>query len=101
MIWQLLYKLTFNFYSLLLSQLPFSSLFESSFNRTNIQDSAVIWARAFSVAQNISKCRQSIKRVWAIFLMEQSAPILVNPLSWTPLLADFQNKPWIPEISLK
>ena len=35
-------KLTLNFYSLLLSQLPYSSSFESLFHQTNIRDSAVI-----------------------------------------------------------
>ena len=55
LIWWPLYKLTLNFYSLLLSQLPFSSLFESLFQETNIQDSEIIRAQAFSVAQNVPK----------------------------------------------
>ena len=67
LIWQPLRKLTFNFYSLLLSQLPFSSSFESLFNQTNIQYSAVIWAWAFSVAQIAPKCGQSIRRVRPVF----------------------------------
>ena len=44
------------------SQLPFSSSFESLFHQTNIQDSAVIQALAFSVAQNVSKWRQSVNK---------------------------------------
>jgi len=67
LIWRPLHKLTFNFYSLLLSLLPFSSSFESLFNQTNIQDSAVIWARTFSVAQHVPKCWQSIQRVRPVF----------------------------------
>ena len=58
-----LYKLTLDFYSLLRSQWPFSSLFESLFHQTNIRDSAVIRAQAFSVAQNVPKWRQSVRRV--------------------------------------
>ena len=49
--------LTLNFYSLLLSQLPFSYSFESLFHQTNIRDSAVIRAQAFSVANNVLKWR--------------------------------------------
>ena len=37
-----LYKLTLDFYRLLLSQWPFSSSFESLFHQANIRDSAVI-----------------------------------------------------------
>ena len=37
-----LYKLTLDFYSLLRSQWPFSSSFESLFHQANIRDSAVI-----------------------------------------------------------
>ena len=64
LIWRPLYKLTLDFYSILLSQLPFSSSFESLFHQTNIRDSAVIRAQAFSVVQNVSKCRQSVGQVW-------------------------------------
>ena len=42
--------LTLNFYSLLLSQLPFSYSFKSLFHQTNIRDSAVIPAQTFSVS---------------------------------------------------
>ena len=60
LIWRPLYKLTLDFYSILLSQWPFSSSFELLFHQTNIRDSAVIRAQAFSVAQNVSKWRQSV-----------------------------------------
>ena len=49
LIWRPLYELTLNFYSLVLSRLPFSSSFESLFHQTNVQDSAVIWAQAFQL----------------------------------------------------
>ena len=45
-----------------LSQLPFSSSFESLFRQTNIRDSAVIRTQAFSVAQNVPKWRQSFNK---------------------------------------
>ena len=45
--------LTLNFYSLLLSQLPFSYSFESLFPQTNIRDSAVIPAQTFSVSHYV------------------------------------------------
>ena len=63
LIWRPLYKLTLNFYSLLLSQWPFSSSFELLFHQTNIRDSAVIRAQAFWVAQNVSTWRQSVGQV--------------------------------------
>ena len=69
LIWLPLYILTLNFYSLLLSQLPFSFSFESLFHHTNIPYSAVIRAQAFSVAQNV--------------------PIQIpfrSPVSWIPFL---------------
>ena len=62
LIWRPLFKLTSNFYSLLLSPLPFSSSFESLFHQTNIRDSAVIRAQAFSVAQNVPKWRQRVNK---------------------------------------
>ena len=62
LIWRPLFKLTSNFYSLLLSQLPFSSSFESLFHQTNIRDSAVIRAQTFSVAQNVPKWRQRVNK---------------------------------------
>ena len=62
LIWRPLFKLTSNFYSLLLSQLPFSSSFESLLHQTNIRDSAVIRAQAFSVAQNVPKWRQRVNK---------------------------------------
>ena len=40
--------------------MPFSYSFESSFHQTNIRDSAVIRAQAFSVAHNVLKWRQSV-----------------------------------------
>ena len=49
LIWRPLYELTLNFYSLVLSRLPFSSSFESLSHQTNVQDSAVIWAQAFQL----------------------------------------------------
>ena len=64
LIWRPLFKLTSNFYSLLLSQLPFSSSFESLFYQTNIRDSAVIRAQSFSVAQNVPKWRQCVNKGW-------------------------------------
>ena len=63
LIWRPLYKLSLNFYSLSLSQLLFSSSFESLFHQTNIWDYAEIRAQAFSVAQNVPKWRQSVRRV--------------------------------------
>ena len=54
--------LTAALYSLLQSQLPFSSSFESLFRQTNIRDSAVIRTQAFSVAQNVPKWRQSFNK---------------------------------------
>ena len=62
LIWRPLFKLTSNFYSLLLSHLPFSSSFESLFHQTNIRDSAVIRTQAFSVAQNVPKWRQRVNK---------------------------------------
>ena len=62
LIWQSLHKIILKFYGLLLSQLPFSSSFESLFHQTNIWDSAVIGARP-SVTQNIPKWLQSIQGV--------------------------------------
>ena len=62
LIWRPLYKLTLNFDSLLLSQLPFSFSFESLVHQTHIQDSAVIQAQAFSVAQNVPKWRQRVNK---------------------------------------
>ena len=60
LIWRPLCKVTLNFYSLLLSQSPFSSSFESLFHQTNIRDSAVVRAQSFSVAQKVPKWRQSV-----------------------------------------
>ena len=54
LIWLPLYKLTLNFYSLLLPQLPFSYSFQSLFHQTNIRDSALIRTQAFSVARSFS-----------------------------------------------
>ena len=62
LIWWLLYKLTLNFYSLVLSQLPFSPSFESLFHQTNIRDSVVFRTQAFSVAQNVPKWRQRVNK---------------------------------------
>ena len=62
LIWRPLYKLSLNFYSLLLSKLPFSSSFESLFHKTYIRDSTGIRAQAFSVAQNVAKWRQSVNK---------------------------------------
>ena len=62
LIWRLLYKLTLNVYSLILFQLPFSPSFESLFHQTNVRDSAVIQAQAFSVAQNVPKWRQRVNK---------------------------------------
>ena len=62
LIWWLLYKLTLNVYSLILSQLPFSSSFESLFHQRNIWDSAVIQAQAFSVAKNVPKWQQRVNK---------------------------------------
>ena len=64
LIWRPLFKLTSNFYSLLLSQLPFSSSFESLFHQTNTRDSAVILAQSFSVARNVPKWRQCVNKGW-------------------------------------
>ena len=92
LIWQPPYKLTLNFYSLLLSQLPFSSSFESLFCQTNIQDSAVIRTLAFSVAQNVPKWRQSFnKRSFSHVTVctNKFKYLLGDPFSWkrapTPL----------------
>ena len=63
LIWRPLYKLTLDFYSILLSQWPFSSSFELLFHQTNIRDSAVIRAQAFSVVQNVSKWRQGVGQI--------------------------------------
>ena len=62
LIWWSLHKIILKFYGLLLSQLPFSSSFESLFHQTNIRDSAVIGAQP-SVTQNIPKWLQSIQGV--------------------------------------
>ena len=82
LIWRPLYKLTLNFYSLLLSQLPFSF---SLFHQINIRDSAVIQAQAFSVAQNAQKWQQSINKC-----LFSHGTVCTNkskyPLSWTPFL---------------
>ena len=86
LIWQPLRKLTFNFYSLLLSQLPFSSSFESLFNQTNIQYSAVIWAWAFSVAQIAPKCGQSIRRVCPVFSWNSLYQWIQIPFGGPPFL---------------
>ena len=92
LIWRPLDKLTLNFYSLLLSQLPFSSSFESLFHQTNIRDSAVlIRSQVFSVAQNVPKWRQSVRRVRPMLnvksLKKHSfsldlVPSFLDPLSW-------------------
>ena len=42
--------------------IAFSSSFESLFHQTNIWNSAVTRALAFSVAQNVSKWRQSVNK---------------------------------------
>ena len=104
MIWRPLYKLTLNVYSLLLFQLPFSSSFESLFHQTNIRDSAVIRTQAFSVAQNVPKWRQSVKK--RSFSHGKVQILLGDPLSrkrapenyrrrpiWLSL-ANFYNRPW-------
>ena len=83
LIWRLLYKLTLNFYSLLPSQLPFSSSFESLFHKTNIWDSAVIWAQAFSVAQNVPKWRQNINK--CLFSLGTVCTNKFKYLLWNPL----------------
>ena len=62
LIWRLRYKLTLNVYSLIVFQLPFSPSFESLFHQTNVRDSAVIQAQAFSVAQNVPKWRQRVNK---------------------------------------
>ena len=80
LIWRPLYKLTLNFYSLLLSQLPFSSSFESL-----SQDSALIRTQAFSVAQNVPKWRQSVnKRSFSHGTVGtiKFKYLLGDPLSW-------------------
>ena len=58
LIWRPLYKLTLNFYSLLLSRLPFSCLFESFFHQTDIRYSAVIRTHALvlQVIYFVNKC---------------------------------------------
>ena len=83
LIWRPLYKLTLNFYSLLLSQLPFSSSFESLFHKTNIRDSAVIWAQAFSVAQNVPKWTQNINK--CLFSLGTVCTNKFKYLLWNPL----------------
>ena len=83
LIWLPLYKLTLNFYSLLLSQLPFSSLFGSLFHQTNIRDSAVIWAQAFSVAQNVPEWRQNVNE-W-LFSHGTVCTNKFKYLLWNPL----------------
>ena len=83
LIWRPLYKLTLNFYSLLLSQLPFSSSFESLFHKTNIRDSAVIWAQAFSVAQNVPKWTQNINT--CLFSLGTVCTNKFKYLLWNPL----------------
>ena len=83
LIWRLLYKLTLNFYSLLPSQLPFSSSFESLFHKTNIWDSAVIWAQAFSVAQNVPKWTQNINK--CLFSLGTVCSNKFKYLLWNPL----------------
>ena len=50
-----IYKLALTFYSLLLSQLPFFSSFESLFQQTNIRDSAGIRAQGFFSCPECSK----------------------------------------------
>jgi len=70
-----LYKLFLNFYSLLLSQLPFSSSFESLFHQTNIRDSAVIRAQALSLAQNVPKWR----KWWSQVLLYMKCLIMLWP----------------------
>ena len=78
LIWRPLDKLTLNFYSLLLSQLPFSSSFESLFHQTNIRDSAVlIRSQVFSVAQNVPKWRQSVRRVRPMLNRQKSKKALI------------------------
>ena len=77
--------LTAALYSLLLSQLPFSSSFESLFRQTNIRDSAVIRTQAFSVAQNVPKWRQSFnKRSFphGTVCTNKFKYLLGDPLSW-------------------
>ena len=89
LIWRPLYKLTLSFFSLLLSQLPFSSSFESLFHKTNIRDSAAIWAQAFSVAQNVPKWRQSVnKRSFShgTVCTNKFKYFRGDHLSWTPFL---------------
>ena len=68
-----------------LSQLPFSSSFESLFRQTNIRDSAVIRTQAFSVAQNVPKWRQSFnKRSFphGTVCTNKFKYLLGDPLSW-------------------
>ena len=89
LIWRPLYKLTLSFFSLLLSQLPFSSSFESLFHKTNIRDSAVIWAQAFSVAQNVPKWRQSVNKgsfSHGTVCTNKFKYLLGDHHSWTPYL---------------
>ena len=89
LIWWPLYKLTLNFYSLLLSQLSFFSSLESLFHQTNIRDSAVIPAQAFSVAQNVPKRRQSVNKhsfSHGTVCTNKFKYLLGDPLSWTPFL---------------
>ena len=89
LIWRPLYKLTLNFFSLLLSHMPFSSSFESLFHQANIRDSAKIWAQAFSVAQNVPKWRQSVnKRSFShgTVCTNKFKYFRGDHLSWTPFL---------------
>ena len=68
----------------LLSQLPFPSSFESLFHQTNNQDSVVIRALAFSVAQMFQNGGKASINVH--FLMEQSVPTSSNTFRGTPFL---------------
>ena len=87
LIWWPLYKFTLNFYSLLLYQLSFSSLLESLFQKTNIRDSAVIRAQAFSVAQNVPKWRQRVNKPSCPFL--KKGPLKLQKGTHLTLIGQF------------
>ena len=87
LIWRPLNKLTLNFYSLLLSQLPFSSSCRSQalFRQTNIRNPSVTRTQAFSVAQNVPKWRQSVNKSsfsHGKVCTNKFKYLLGDPLSW-------------------
>ena len=92
LIWRSLHKIILKVYGLLLSQLPFSCSLESLLHQTNIRDSAVIRAHAFTVAQNVPKWRQSVNKLNSFshgavctnikFKVPFGEPPFLDPFSW-------------------